>query len=66
MHFNTLLHILSPHLLPVQIQHGKTQERKQQKKRNQMVEEEPLMVTQGRTPVYPSEVPQVGIGIIVR
>ena len=31
-----------------------------------MVEEEPLMVTQVRTPVYPSEVPQVGIGIIVR
>ena len=32
MHFNTLVQILSPHLLTVQIQHEKTQERKQQKR----------------------------------
>ena len=36
------------------------------KERNRMVEEEPLMVTEVRTPVYPFEVPQVVIGIIVR
>ena len=31
MCFNNLVQILSPHLLPEQIQHGKTQNRKQQK-----------------------------------
>ena len=32
MCFNNLVQILSPHLLRVQIQHGKTQKRKQQKR----------------------------------
>ena len=32
MCFNNLVQILSPHLLTVQIQHGKTQKRKQQKR----------------------------------
>ena len=32
MHFNNLVQTLSPHQLPVQIQHGKTQARKQQKR----------------------------------
>ena len=32
MRFNNLVQILSPHLLPEQIQHGKTQKRKQQKR----------------------------------
>ena len=32
MCFNNLVQILSPHLLPEQIQHGNTQNRKQQKR----------------------------------
>ena len=32
MCFSNLAQILSPHLLPEQIQHGKTQKRKQQKR----------------------------------
>ena len=33
MRFNNLVQILSPHLLPEQIQHGKTQKREQQKRK---------------------------------
>ena len=63
MHFNNLVQSLSPHLLPVQIQHEKTREEATEKSG---IKEEPQMVTQIGTPVCPSEVLQFAIGIIVR